>query len=285
VSSFDEDTAVHRHGDGWVGEISAGWNIGDNPNGGYTLAMIARALLGESGRADPLSVTAHYVRPPGPGEVEISVETVRAGRRYATLQGSMRQGDRELVRVLGAFGDLGAMSGPSRVAARPPAATPVERCLDLAAASEAAGFRPPEVINRYEIRLDPETQWVRSRAEYRARRRPGLPPAPEETEAALLEPLEIRGWIRFAEGAEPTSLGLLAMSDAFPPTLLGHQNVVWIPTVELTVEVRGRPAPGWILGVFRTRLLVDGLLEEDGELWDSAGRLVAMSRQLAIVLS
>jgi hypothetical protein len=75
------------------------------------------------------------------------------------------------------------------------------------------------------------------------------------------------------------------MSDAFPPTMLGYQNVTWIPTIELTVHVRARPAPGWVLGVFRTRLLVDGVLEEDGELWDSEGRLVALSRQLALVLS
>jgi hypothetical protein len=43
----------------------------------------------------------------------------------------------------------------------------------------------------------------------------------------------------------------------------------WVPTVELTVLVRGLPAPGWIRAVQRARLLQDGWLDEECELWDS----------------
>jgi acyl-CoA thioesterase len=276
TSEWWDGTAVRETNDGWVGEIDPGWNIGRNPNGGYTLALVARAMLEASGRPDPLTVTAHYVAPPQVGEVRVRVETVRAGRRYATLSADMTQGDKDLIRVIGAFGDLEAMQGPSRVAAEPPPLPAPEHCVNLIEMSEAAGFPLPEVVRRYETRLDPAGQWMQARTGHKELQLSGGDLG--------IDPLEVAGWIRFADGTEPSVLGLLAMADAFPPTMLGHQNVKWIPTIEFTVHVRARPAPGWLAGVIRTRFLIDGLLEEDGELWDSEGRLVALSRQLALVL-
>jgi len=59
--------------------------------------------------------------------------------------------------------------------------------------------------------------------------------------------------------------------------------VAWTPTVELTAHVRASPAPGWLRCRFSTRFVTAGFLEEDGEVWDSTGRLVGQSRQLALV--
>jgi acyl-CoA thioesterase len=270
-SEFQRSTAVWPEEDRWVGEIDPAWNVGTNPNGGYTLAIAGRAMLAASGRADPLSLTAHYVASPRPGTVTIGTETVRAGRRYATLAGSMSQDGKDLVRLLGAFGDLTAQEGPTRIGASPPTMPPPERCVSLVEASDAGGFRVPRVLRRYELRVNPAERWWQS-------------VVGSQKDEAPLAPLEITGWIRFADGTEPSVLALLAMVDAFPPTLFGRSDIGWIPTVELTVHVRGRPAPGWMSGRMTTRFLVDGVLEEDGELWDSAGHLVALSRQMALVL-
>ena len=54
-------------------------------------------------------------------------------------------------------------------------------------------------------------------------------------------------------------------------------------TVELTVHVRARPAPGWLACRVATRYVTSGYHEEDFEIWDSGGTLVAQSRQLALL--
>ena len=59
--------------------------------------------------------------------------------------------------------------------------------------------------------------------------------------------------------------------------------VAWAPTLELTVHVRGVPAAGPLRCRFRNRFMQNGLFEEDGEIWDSRGAIVAQSRQLALI--
>jgi hypothetical protein len=57
----------------------------------------------------------------------------------------------------------------------------------------------------------------------------------------------------------------------------------WVPTLEYTVHVRGVPAPGPVRVLMRSRFVQSGAFEEDGEIWDSAGRLVALSRQFGLL--
>jgi hypothetical protein len=62
----------------------------------------------------------------------------------------------------------------------------------------------------------------------------------------------------------------------------GLGDIGWVPTIELTVQVRKRPAPGYLTGWFHTEAVTAGYLEEDGEVWDADGDLVVLSRQLAL---
>jgi Thioesterase-like superfamily len=94
----------------------------------------------------------------------------------------------------------------------------------------------------------------------------------------------MRGWFRLPRGEHLDSVALLCAVDAFPPTAFNARlPVAWTPTVELTAHIRANPAPGWLRCRFSTRFVTAGFLEEDGEVWDSDGRLVGQSRQLALV--
>ena len=56
-----------------------------------------------------------------------------------------------------------------------------------------------------------------------------------------------------------------------------------MPTLQLTVYLRSRPAPGPVMVRQRARLVVDGMVDEVCDIWDQGGHLVAQGVQLALV--
>jgi acyl-CoA thioesterase len=258
--SFASATAVRPAGDGhWAGEIAAGWDIAGNANGGYLLTLAGRAMIEATGRPDPVTMTGHYLNPGKPGPITVTTEIVKQGRTFTTAVGSLWAADRRLLAVLGTFGDLATANGPERVDAVPPDLPPPEDCI---AVIPSDGF-PPPFMGRVDLRLHPDDAGFGS----------GAPSG---------EP-RVRGWFRLPDEAVDT-LGLLLAVDAFPPTAFNARlPVAWTPTIELTGHVRARPAPGWLRCAFTTRFVTGGFLEEDGVVWDADGRLVAQSRQLALV--
>ena len=96
--------------------------------------------------------------------------------------------------------------------------------------------------------------------------------------------MRVRGWFTLPDDEPVGTIGLLTVVDAFPPTVFNTDlPVAWVPTVELTAHVRARPKPGWLRCAFTTRFVTGGFIEEDGEVWDEDGTLVAQSRQLALL--
>lgn len=270
MGAFSEDTAVTRVGEGrYTGAVSRRWFVlGDvAPNGGYLMAIAARAMADAAQRPDPVTITAHFLRPPTEGEVSIDTTVVKSGRRHVIMQGALSQDGRECVRLLGAFTDLDAADGPTRVDRRPPDLPPPEDCVDIIAAADARTdgrvFAPP-ILRRFDHRMPAGTMdWVFGQPLGRG---------------------EIGGHCRFADDEPISTLALLVVADAYPPAVFNSgETVGWVPTIELTVQVRRRPAPGWLRTRIVTEHITRGYLEEDGEIWDESGDLVVLSRQLALV--
>ena len=89
-------------------------------------------------------------------------------------------------------------------------------------------------------------------------------------------------YMRFRDGREPDMAALPLFVDAAAPVVLEVAGLS--TTVQLTVHLRARPAPGWLACRAVTRYVAGGYHEEDFEIWDSAGTLVAQSRQLALLV-
>lgn len=265
MSHFDDETRLRPHGDGlrWQADVSAAWNIGQNPNGGYLLSLVGTALQQATpGQPDPLSITAHYLRPGLGGQPgEVAVDVLRRGRALSTARATLRQDGQPRLEVLAAMGDLGPAGTPPvgpQITLPPPELPPPDDCPGRSAPAQGVSL---SILDRLDIRLHP------------------LHARPGEVGRAL-----VSGWIRFRDGRDADPLACLLMADAFPPAVFGLLGLVgWVPTVELTVHLRARPAPGWLRVQFVANDLADGRVIEDGALWDSTGRLVAQSRQLALV--
>ncbi|MEU5310149.1 thioesterase family protein [Streptomyces sp. NPDC021562] len=267
-SEFDRDTAVTPRAPGVYDiDLSAGWTIISAVNGGYLLAVLGRALADTLPHPDPFTVSAHYLTASRPGPAVIRTDTVRTGRTLSTGQASLFQYDDEgneveRIRVLASYGDLAALPDDVRTTAVPPAIPPMDQCF-----GPEDGPAPVDgssaITERLMLKLDPATLgWAL-----------GAPSGKGE----------MRAWFGLADGRDADPFSLLLAVDALPPTAFEIGLTGWVPTVELTVHVRHRPAPGPLRVSITTRNLAGGFLEEDAEVWDSADRLVAQSRQLARV--
>lgn len=166
-----------------------------------------------------------------------------------------------MLALLGSYAELDGpdITGPERVDAAPPDLPPPEECV----AMEPTETWPPPFMGRVDLRLHPDDALLEGRPSGHPR---------------------VRGWFRLPDGEPVDTLGLLVAVDAFPPTVFNaNLPISWTPTLELTAHVRARPQPGWLRCAFTTRFITGGFLEEDGEVWDASGRLVAQSRQLALL--
>ncbi|MDX3313789.1 thioesterase family protein [Streptomyces sp. NPDC054884] len=267
-SEFDRDTALTRRAPGVYDiDLSAGWTIISAVNGGYLLAVLGRALADALPHDDPFTISAHYLTASQPGPATVRTDVVRSGRTLSTGQASLFQYDEngaevERIRVLASYGDLDALPDDVRTTAKPPVIPPIDQCF-----GSEDGPAPVDgssaIVDRLMLKLDPSTLgWALGQPSGRG---------------------EMRAWFGLKDGREPDPLSLLLAVDALPPTAFEIGLRGWVPTVELTVHIRCRPAPGPLRVSIVTRNLTGGFLEEDAEVWDSADRLVAQSRQLARV--
>ena len=240
-------------------DLEPGWAVGGKPHGGYLLRTAVERALDES-HPHPMAVSAHYLSSPDAGAAVVEVDRLRTGRRVASSRVRLTQGGDARVEVLLAHGTL--TSGEdywTAPGAGPPAVAAFDGCPRVPTTGPSG--RHVGYFDHVDLRIDLSTaQWAVGKPQRQA---------------------VVQGWIRRDDGADASPLDLLVFADAMPPVTFDLGLMGWVPTLELTVHLRGLAAPGWLRVVQRATLLRDGWLDEECEIWDSADRLVAQARQLA----
>ena len=259
-TSFADVSAVVETKPGeYAIDIHPSWSVGGKPNGGYLLAMLARASVDASHHPHVIAASAHYVKSPLAGPAVIKTELLRNGRGAGQVRAWLEQDDELRAMALITTGEL-TDTEPFWSAGVPPIPT----------SSFDDSFRVPpvtplgtdvEVMGEVDLRLDPSV-----------------------LSFALSEPSGsgvLHGWLQLERGEPFDPFSLLFAVDSLPPASYEVAVTGWVPTFELTAYVRALPAPGPLQILQRAHLIEGQRMDEVCFVWDSRGRLVAQATQLA----
>lgn len=254
---FDRDINFEAADAGtFKGNITDEWSINGNPNGGYLLAAMLSSMKKCTDKTHAAIITANYISKTLISDAEIKVENISEGRFFNRLQAGLYQDGKEKIRAWGTFSEESDCPGEKRYESEEPALAPLDKCITI------PEMGPYTLFRNMEVRLDPEcAEWF----------------------SGKLSSVSVhKGWVRFKDERPHDITGLIIMADAFPPPVLSsHGPVAWVPTIELSINIRKIPQSTWLKGFFRSRFITCGLVEEDGEMWDESGELVLISRQIS----
>ncbi len=266
---FDRDTIAVKDKGELTLDISGGWSINETPNGGYIIALMTRAMdpagtpeidlentSNEGASQTSCIVTANYLGRCAYEPAKILVETMGESRTYIRKQARLIQADREKIRAMATFVKPGDGSFITAYESRPETVAPWERCVKV---PSMPGY---SLFDQVDMRLDPSSAgWL---------------------DGKLSDRSVMKGWIQFRENRVVDLPAITLFADCLPPCVFTSRGMVaWVPTIEFSVNVRQLPVGRRLKGIFTTRFISGGLVEEDGEIWDEQGNLIALSRQIA----
>jgi len=282
MTDFQRATAVHEVAPGrFTSSIDGDWSTPIGPNGGYVAALAVRALeagMNAGGERRLRSVTLHYMRSPAVGHIDLTVEAARTGRRFSTGRLTATQDGREVLAAIATFGapeleQIMSWSYPMPEVLPPPAWD--------AGTQEPAEYRPKAGM------------WVAptdgpATLPHRLRLAPRLGHPPFARVPVREGGPMTGGWLTLAEQQAIDSAYVALCVDAWwPPAWEVLTVPATMATLDLTIHIRGDIPPGGIehqplLGRYTSRAAINGLIDEDGDLFLADGTLIAQSRQLAL---
>tara|TARA_B100001173_G_scaffold142037_1_gene123288 strand:- start:1313 stop:2152 length:840 start_codon:yes stop_codon:yes gene_type:complete len=242
--------------------------VGNTPHGGYLMAVMHKALTSILPHSTAISSSVQYLDRIDAKTFELEVETFKTSRGSSSGIVKLKQDDKICTTFTGTCSDFQFMKGYDGLQKPLPNIFNENDKKDYIKMNYdkiSKGFTPA-FIQQLECLIHPDHAWWNRDSN------------DKNNEARCSAFLEMQGGI-------PDQFCLSFYSDILPPVVSNKYGPLgWIPTITLTTHIRQLPSTSELYADFRATDINKGYFEQDCNIWDLNGNLVASSRQLTRIL-
>ena len=242
--------------------------VGNTPHGGYLMALMHKALTSILPHSTALSSSVQYLDRIDAKTFELEVETFKTSRGSSSGIVKLKQDDKICTTFTGTCSDFQFMKGYDGLQKPLPNIfneSDKKDYIKMNYDKISKGFTPA-FIQQLECLIHPDHAWWNRDSN------------DKNNEARCSAFLEMQGGI-------PDQFCLSFYSDILPPVVSNKYGPLgWIPTITLTTHIRQLPSTSELYADFRATDINKGYFEQDCNIWDLNGNLVASSRQLTRIL-
>jgi len=242
--------------------------VGNTPHGGYLMAVMHKALTSILPHSTAISSSVQYLDRIDAKTFELEVETFKTSRGSSSGIVKLKQDDKICTTFTGTCSDFQFMKGYDGLQKPLPNIfneSDKKDYIKMNYDKISKGFTPA-FIQQLECLIHPDHAWWKRDSN------------DKNNEARCSAFLEMQGGI-------PDQFCLSFYSDILPPVVSNKYGPLgWIPTITLTTHIRQLPSTSELYADFKASDINKGYFEQDCNIWDLNGNLVASSRQLTRIL-
>ena len=242
--------------------------VGNTPHGGYLMAVMHNALTSILPHSTAISSSVQYLDRIDAKTFELEVETFKTSRGSSSGIVKLKQDNKICTTFTGTCSDFQFMKGYDGLQKPLPNIfneSDKKDYIKMNYDKISKGFTPA-FIQQLECLIHPDHAWWNRDSN------------DKNNEARCSAFLEMQGGI-------PDQFCLSFYSDILPPVVSNKYGPLgWIPTITLTTHIRQLPSTSELYADFRATDINKGYFEQDCNIWDLNGNLVASSRQLTRIL-
>jgi acyl-CoA thioesterase len=242
--------------------------VGNTPHGGYLLALMNKAMTEVLPHPSAINSNIYYLDRTEPEPAELHIEILRTSRGSSMGQVKLIQNNKITCLYSSLCSDFQYMKGHSGLE------TPMPEIINSVEQDDFKvmnyeNFKlgsTPSFIQQLNMSVHPDHAWWDRVI------------STDAAEARCSAYLELQGGV-----ADTFVLSYLA--DILPPVVQNKYGPLgWVPTLTLTCNIRQLPKTNLLFIDGIAKDISNGYFEQDCNIWDMSGNLVATSRQLAKIL-